>query len=58
MPSHDFSAYCEQRCAGRIYRHFDKVRWQWFAYPAPGRGESGIEDSRPAAIEAIESRAM
>lgn len=49
--SHDFTAYDGELTVGRIYRHWDGVRWQWFFQQIPA--SSGYEDSRQAAIDAI-----
>lgn len=49
--SHDFTAVDGELTVGRIYRHWDGVRWQWFFQQIPGR--SGIEDSKQEAIDAL-----
>ncbi len=49
--SYDFTARDGEIKVGRIYRHFDGQRWQWFFQQIPGR--SGIEDSRQEAIDAL-----
>lgn len=48
---HDFIASADGRDVGRIYRHHDGPRWQWFSWE-PG-GASGIAADRDAAIAAL-----
>lgn len=54
---HDFTAELDGRAIGRIYRHTDATRWQFFAWMPDGTGQNGICESRAEAIKEIERRA-
>ena len=49
--SHDFTAYDGEITVGRIYRHWDEKRWQWFFQLIPA--SSGCGNSRQEAIDAL-----
>lgn len=49
--SYDFVARDGDLTVGRIYRHWDGVRWQWFFQQDPA--SSGYENSRQEAIDAL-----
>lgn len=49
--SHDFVAKDGDLTVGRIYRHWDGVRWQWFFQQIPAT--AGDSESRQEAIDAL-----
>ena len=48
--SHDFTAKRDGKPIGRVYRHTDGKRWQWFDLIG---GQQGIEDARHQAADKI-----
>lgn len=54
----DFVAELDGRKIGRIYRHTDKIRWQYFAWLADRTGKNGVCDNRQDAIAEIERLAV
>jgi hypothetical protein len=53
--AHDFTAERDGQPVGRIYRHTDGQRWQWFSWR--GTCTTGIADTRAEAITCIETQA-
>lgn len=54
---HDGTAYdADGKPIGRVYRHPDKTRWQWFSWTAEGN-PTGISDSKDEAKAEVEGRA-
>lgn len=52
--SYDFVFIRDGVTVGRIYRHHDQKRWQWFRqHPT---GESGVCDSKTKAARAIDGK--
>lgn len=52
--SYDFTAELNGKPIGRIYRHNDHARWQYFAWLADGTGQNGVCETREEAIAQIE----
>lgn len=48
---YDFTLHDGARKVGRIYRHQDEIRWQWFLQLETG--ESGIEAGKEAAVACL-----
>jgi hypothetical protein len=52
--SYDFVFIRDGVTVGRIYRHHDQIRWQWFRqHPV---GESGVCDCKTEASRAIDGK--